>query len=200
MSNELALDHPLMERIRALAEERDHKLAPYMTGTRPLAIGAANAIVRNLEGRPMKNGGLAIPAGDGEFRTRPASGYTPPQPAAPAEPERTAERDPSWPRWLHVGAGIYFLDGEVYRVYQSQYSPHYWMCKVLDKESVKDGGSRWAKVNGIISKLRPEHEMTAEQSVQFEELYGITVCTRCGAELEADDSRELRIGPVCRTK
>jgi hypothetical protein len=123
------------------------------------------------------------------------------EPAAPASaPAPAIERDPSWPRWLHVGAGIYFYEGSVYRVYKSQYPPHHWMCKLLDVESAQHGGSRWTSVRGIVARLRPEHEMTAEQSIQFEQMYGITVCTRCGAELENDESRARRMGPTCASK
>lgn len=180
----LELDHPLMAEIRELAGTAvDHKLSAHMLGDRPLTRASALMVRQRLQAKQ--------PATVAPRKMQ----FTEPTAPAPA-----AERDPSWPRWLHTGPGIYFYEGNVYRVYKSQYPPHHWMCKLLDIESAREGGSRWTSVRGIVAKLRPEHEMTAEQSVRFEELYGITVCTRCGAELENDDSRARRMGPTCAAK
>jgi hypothetical protein len=184
ITEKLAMDDDLMVEIRELAKTAvGHHLSPQMLGDRPLTRPSALMVLQRLRSKqPAEVAPRKI-----EF-TEPA--------AAPAP---AAERDPSWPRWLHVPAGIYFFEGNVYRVYLSQYTDH-WMCKLLDVESAQHDGPRWTSIRGIVARLRPEHEMTAEQSVQFEAMYGITVCTVCGAELENDESRARRKGPVCAAK
>ena len=186
-----------MNQLKAMAATRVHRLAPHMVGEtanqRPLAMPAYQRVMANLTACPLKPGAGRVSA-DHATATESES--------VTIVPEPPAERDPSWPRWLQVGEGIYFHEGDVYRVYQSKYPPHYWMCKILnkDKAALDQGEPRWAKVNGVIAKLRPAHEMTAEQSIRFEADYGITVCTICGAELENDESIRIRKGPVCRNK
>jgi hypothetical protein len=189
-----------MDKLRELAATRRHRLAPDMVGNarnqKPLTVVAYSLVWDKLQHSPRKaeTPALAIPSGPGEFVEEPG-------PAVPAGFSKI-ERDPGWPRWLHVPAGIYVFQGSVYRVYQSQYGAHKWQCKVLNtsKAGLEVGEDRWAYTYGIIAKLRPEHAATAEQSRKFEEDYGISFCTACGAELENPESRELRIGPVCRSK
>jgi hypothetical protein len=182
----LGTDHPLLAEIRELAQTAvGHHLSPIMLGERPLARASALMVRQRL---------LAKQPSEVAPRKIEFSG-----PAPAAAPAPAIERDPSWPRWLHVGAGIYFYEGNVYKVYLSQYTDH-WMCKLLDVESAREGGSRWTSVRGIIARLRPGHEMSDEQSRHFEELYGITVCIKCGAELENEVSKARRMGDTCAGK
>jgi hypothetical protein len=184
-TEKLDMDDDLMVEIRQLAQTAvNHHLSIQMLGDRPLTRASALMVLQRLRSKQ--------PADIAPRKIEFAS------PAIQATPE--IERDPSWPRWLHVPEGIYFYEGSVYRVYKSKYPPNYWMCKLLDVEAVQSGGSRWTSVRGVVAKLRPEHAMSAEQSLQFEAMYGITVCTVCGAELENEESKARRKGPVCANK
>lgn len=214
MTSYQVVDQQAMDRLRALAATRKHRMAPDMVGEarnqKPLTTIAYGLVWNKLQDSPRKAGQqvLAIPGGEGEFVEEPGAVVpaSRQQGAGPVCSDRNApkpERDPAWPRWLHVGPGIYLFEDNVYRVYQSQYGNHYWQCKILnkDKAALDRGEPRWEKApHGLLPRLRPEHEMNAEQSIKFEADYGITVCTECGAELENDLSKELRIGPVCRNK
>src|SRR6185312_11397999 len=123
----------LMAQIRELAKTAvNHRLPDDMLGTRPLARQAALMVLTRL-------------------RAKQPTGRAPQtvQFVEPADESGPAiERDPTWPRWLHVPPGIYFYESNVYRVYKSQYPPHYWMCKLLDIEAAQTGGSRWISVKG----------------------------------------------------
>lgn len=183
-TEKLDMDDGLMAEIRELAKTAvGHHLSPQMLGDRPLTRASALMVLQRLRSKqPSEVAPRAM------------------QFVEPVVPAPVAERDPSWPRWLHVPEGIYFYEGSVYRVYKSKYPPNYWMCKLLDVEAVQTGGSRWTSVRGVVAKLRPEHEMSADQSREFEAMYGITVCTVCGAELENEESKARRKGPVCANK
>lgn len=61
--------------------------------------------------------------------------------------------------------------------------------------------ARWVYVVGskaVIAGISPEMKMTKDQAKQFTTVYG--VCCNCGRKLEAAESVEKGIGPVCIKK
>jgi hypothetical protein len=58
----------------------------------------------------------------------------------------------------------------------------------------------WSQLPAALGFLRAGDRMTAEDSVRFEQLYDIAICTDCGLPLETDESRARRKGPKCAAK
>jgi hypothetical protein len=169
----------MIDEIVRLAATKQHKLSRFMVDGRPLTLASAVQVLAHLN-RP----GLPdVPAG------------------APAEPARpAAEAEPVSPRWgkgAPIGEdGIFYYNKRVYKVYTSQYDG-VRRAKVLTIEPEHGKRGEWVSASRALAGLREPHRMTAEQSREYEAMYGVTVCKHCGAPLENDESRARRVGPVC---
>lgn len=106
-----------------------------------------------------------------------------------------------------LDAGMYRMDGTIYKVQKAVHGSGYLYAKKLVKtEQTFDmqrgfkGKDGWAfeYAPGIIYKLRPEHRMTLEEAKEFGALYG--TCCVCGRTLTRESSIEAGIGPVCAGK
>jgi hypothetical protein len=86
-------------------------------------------------------------------------------------------------------AGIYLLDGAVYKVQQAVHGSGQMYAKVLTTPEY--ASARFEYVAGAISKIRPEHKMSLEQAVEFGAVYG--VCCRCGRTLTDENSEAVPV-------
>lgn len=176
-----------MNKIRELVQVKDHKLAAIQRGGSKLSAASAYQIIRYLESRPDKPGGEPAPTIDTEGTYGQLS-------AAAQTLAQAVNEVRQQPRGFDITEeGIFYYKDTVYKVFRSQYPPHHWRFKMLSKETRKFTDAP----PGMTSVLREEHRMTPEQSRQYEKLYDFAPCTSCGAELEREDSRERRYGPVC---
>jgi len=176
-------DQDITQRIQYLAATRRHRIADYLVnGSRPLAPAQARAILRNLEGCPVREGA-------------PASRETP-VPAERTPPRQRGHR----PGPRVTEEGMYFSADRAILVYRSQYNNNPLKAKVLDPVAINPRTGRpgvWSSLPAALGFLRAEDRMTAEDSIRFEQLYEIAICTDCGRPLETDESRARRKGPVC---
>lgn len=175
----------MLDSIRALAGAKDHRLPDKQTGIRPLTLVSAQAILRYLEGRPF----AAHAQADQGART--------------VQPPAARSASPSKASPKVTRPGIFCLDKDgglrVYKVILSQYSGHLQARLFIPPAQPGERGT-WRYAKGMMGVLREDDRMTPEQSRRYEEMYGYPVCTRCGAPLENDESRERRYGPVCWDK
>lgn len=89
-----------------------------------------------------------------------------------------------------VEAGMYLVDGTVYKVQRAMHGSGNLYAKVLNTET---GSFSYAP--GAIRQIRAEHRMTLDMAKEFGALYGM--CCRCGRTLTDETSIEAGIGPYC---
>jgi len=206
----------VVSQVRELARTRDHKIAArQLAQLETITDRSLLALRTYLDGRPLRADAPQVPVitaqiehatqmamaaaqaarPDADARFIPAgpSGFRGDEPgtARPADPGRR-------PGTRITQEGIYYYEGQVYKVILSQYSSH-WQARRLNPKA-EPGEQRWTYIQGMMAVLRAEHRMTAEQSREYEELYGYPTCTDCGAPLENDLSRLRRVGPKCWVK
>jgi hypothetical protein len=95
-----------------------------------------------------------------------------------------------------IEAGMYILDGEIYKVQVAVHGSGRPYAKRLVPGEFGQASFEYAR--GIVRRLRPEHRMTLDQAREYGALYG--VCVRCGATLTREESIERAMGPVCAGK
>jgi hypothetical protein len=88
--------------------------------------------------------------------------------------------------------GIYFFEGEYYKVQRAVHGSGRLYSKKFDREE-----ESWSR-GGSLGKLTPEFLVTQEQAKQFGDLYG--QCIRCHATLTDEESIERGVGPICFSK
>lgn len=88
--------------------------------------------------------------------------------------------------------GIYFFEGEFYKVQRAFHGSGRLYSKKFDRET-----ESWSR-GGSLSKLTEEYKLTAEQAKEFGDLYGC--CIRCMATLTDEISIERGVGPICAEK
>lgn len=86
--------------------------------------------------------------------------------------------------------GMYFFEGQYYRIQLAVHGTGRPMCKVLDPET-----GHFERTKGMSGKLTTEHRVSREQAKQFGALYGRCMC--CGAVLTDSRSIEDGTGPIC---
>jgi hypothetical protein len=91
--------------------------------------------------------------------------------------------------------GFYLLDGEVYRVKESQENAgrFYAMRMVLEGNK-----GTWTYSRGVIQNLTPETRITVEQAAELGRRFGC--CMICGRTLTDAKSVDAGIGPICEKK
>lgn len=109
------------------------------------------------------------------------------------------------PPAAELEAGMYRLDGEIFKVQQAIYGSGRMYAKVLRvSEPVLDevGGAVvqeaeiwFEREPGAIRRLRPEHRMALEEAKAFGSVYG--VCCVCARTLTDETSIAEGIGPIC---
>ena len=208
----------LIELVREQARTRQHLIsARQLAALETQTMASIRAMSAYLDTRPLRTpapapadipaevsrataAAMAAVAGDPAVRTSdispyakaggvPASRELRAGPAADARPGRRPGPKVTEP-------GIYYYDKHVYKVIRSQYSGHL-QARRLNPAAKRD---RWTYIQGMMGLLRAADKMTAEDSREYEELYGYPTCTDCGAPLENDLSRRRRVGPVCWDK
>jgi hypothetical protein len=210
----------LIELVREQARTREHRIsARQLAALETQTMASIRAMSAYLDTRPLRTPApspMDIPAqvgrataaaltastGDPAVRTdaaqispyakaggAPASRELHAGPVADARPGRRPGPKVTEP-------GIYYYDKHVYKVIRSQYSGHL-QARRLNPAAKQD---RWTYIQGMMGLLRAADKMTAENSREYEELYGYPTCTDCGAPLENDLSRRRRVGPVCWDK
>lgn len=90
--------------------------------------------------------------------------------------------------------GIYFHDGDYYKVVQAVNGSGRLYARRCDKGTGKF--SHYA--TGMVYELTESERVTAEQAKAFGDLYGM--CMICGRTLTDDDSIARGIGPICAGK
>lgn len=175
--------------LRRLAATREHTLdLRQLDGTRRLNDAQLDGMKRYLDRCP--------PVSVSRETQQPPAPAPAPAPEAPARGGfRPGERVTS--------EGMYYNRGRVFKVYRSQYGDRGLRVKVLDPAEVNPRTGRkgtWSAFPAAMGFLRSADEMTAADSIEFEKKWSLAICKRCGAPLENDESRELRIGPTCRSK
>ena len=183
----------VVSQVRELARTRDHKIAArQLAQLETITDRSLLALRTYLDGRPLRADAPQVPVitSQIEHATQMAMAA-----AQAARPEPPARRNPGT---RITQEGIYYYEGQVYKVILSQYSSH-WQARRLNPKA-EPGEQRWTYIQGMMAVLRAEHRMTAEQSREYEELYGYPTCTDCGAPLENDLSRLRRVGPKCWVK
>jgi hypothetical protein len=180
----------LVEQVRELARTREHRLAVrQLANLDKMTTTSLVAMRTYLDGRPLRADAPA-PADIAAAVHAATAAAT----AAVAQAPR-AHQGRGGTRITQEG--IYYYDKRVYKVIKSQYSGH-WQARRLNPDA--KGPGRWTYIEGMMGVLRAEHKMTAEDSREYERLYGYPTCTDCGAPLENDLSRARRKGPVCYGK
>jgi hypothetical protein len=104
--------------------------------------------------------------------------------------QKDAARQPSTRRPV-TEAGIYFLDGTVYKVQAAVRGSGRLYAKRLE-------GTSFVMSPGAVRQLHAEDKMTLEQARAYGAVYG--VCCRCGRTLTDETSIAAGIGPVCAEK
>lgn len=97
-------------------------------------------------------------------------------------------------------AGMYLLDGTVYKVQESQQSGRLYAKALIDTGRVDSDGKPVFEFDydagkGVASKLRASNMMTLAEAKEFGALYG--VCCVCGRLLSDENSIAAGIGPIC---
>lgn len=85
---------------------------------------------------------------------------------------------------------VHFIDGDYYRVHQSQGSGNLYACKW--------DGSKFGYERGAISKLNAGNKITAEQAADFGHMF--ERCCFCSLAIDTPESVAVGYGPVCATK
>lgn len=106
-----------------------------------------------------------------------------------ADAKRRAER-------VELEAGIYLVDGTVYKVQKAIHGSGNMYAKVLVTDA--PGVAHFDYAPGAIRKIRPENRMNLDQAKEYGAVYG--VCCNCGRTLTDESSIEAGIGPVCSRK
>ncbi len=83
-------------------------------------------------------------------------------------------------------AGIYYVDGEVFKV-QISAAGHAYAKHLIDGSFTYEAGA--------VRKIKPEHMMTLDQAREYGRMYG--VCCECGKLLTNEVSVTEGIGPIC---
>ncbi len=91
---------------------------------------------------------------------------------------------------VNVEAGIYTLDGSIYKVQVSPTTGRAY-AKVFN-----EGG--WVYATGAINKMHKATPLTLEEAKAYGKLYG--VCIVCSRTLTDEGSIEAGIGPICAGK
>jgi hypothetical protein len=193
MENRKMAPQELLDDIVTLSRAKDHRMNAAQVSGKPMTLVSAESVLAYLRGREWREG--VSPAERESLGAR-IEGRHFPVPGIPAAPQPAPAFDSR--RIGREGIFVVEKDGEmkVYKVLRSQYSGH-WQAKLFIPPEAKGGRGTWEYARGMMSVLREGHRMTPAQSLRYEALYGYPVCTRCGAPLENDESRERRYGPVC---
>jgi hypothetical protein len=103
--------------------------------------------------------------------------------------------------------GVYLdpADGSIYKVVKNRTNDgrHAKAWTAINGErltldvTVGRASGKWIYAPDGMRKITPEMKMTLDEAKRFITLYG--VCVRCGRKLEAAESVERGIGPVCVT-
>jgi len=178
-----------IRKLRELAATRRHKIdLSQLDGTRRLSDAQMDGMKRYLDRCPPLANPLLV------SRETPVS----------AAPAATTPARPGFRPGTRVSEpGMYYNRGRVFKVYQSVYGNQGLRAKVFSPSEINPRTSMagaWTAFPAALGFLRAEDEMTPADSIEFEKKYGFAFCTKCGLPLENDLSRELRIGPTCRSK
>ena len=114
--------------------------------------------------------------------------------------DRKAAATPA-PTAGRLEAGIYEVDGTVYKVQWTQDRARQYAKKLVEtgNERITEAGTvveiEFEYAPGAIHHIRPEHRMPMERAEQLTIRYGR--CLACGHALRAAKSVKAGIGPVC---
>lgn len=89
-----------------------------------------------------------------------------------------------------VKGDVHFIDGEYYRVHQSQGSGNFYASKW--------DGYRFEYAQGAIRKLNADNKITAEQAAEFGHMHGR--CCFCSLAIDTPESTAVGYGPICASK
>lgn len=87
--------------------------------------------------------------------------------------------------------GFYKLGDDFVKVQEAKHGSGHLYAKRWD-------GDSWQYESGLVRKLRPEMELTAEQAKEFGKLYGC--CIYCSLDLTDERSITAGYGPKCASK
>jgi Family of unknown function (DUF6011) len=173
----LPLDDPIMVQIRGLAAERSHKLAPDMTGTKPLTRASALMILTHLRSRPVLHRDPGTPAEHESFRATTATARRVPD-GRYATPSFTGNNDLDFWRIQTPAEG--------------KWAGFTFVSRIIGGHAdvpVKDRAMR-NKIFAAIRRMGIEaSQLTAAQKLRQ--------CIDCGRDLTDEASRTRGRGPVC---
>lgn len=120
--------------------------------------------------------------------------------SAPSAPEDAYNR----PSGLFAEEGFYKVGETYFKVQKAVHGSGRVYAKELVELPQRDADGnliekgRWEMARGIVSRLRPEDLLSAEEGAEFGKLYGI--CMYCWRELTDERSIEVGYGPICADK
>jgi hypothetical protein len=200
----------MLERIRGLAATRVHHLSPKLTGSYPLTIPQAEAILRHLNGCSVSAREAGMAQSGREFRRGPQEdrGAISPYAKAGGHPASDEPFSPQMPPPMSALKGVpegYYAvesrtgnnDLDFFRVHipdEGKWKGYVFVERVI-------GGRPDAPVKGLQARfaLAAILEAGVEEAKQR---YGQEVgqCSECNRHLTDEESRRAGKGPYCRAK